>query len=139
MQPWAEKFYKSKQWQSCRALCISKAGGLCERCAKQGRITAAVIAHHLIPVTKDTVDNPEITLNLDNLEALCINCHNEVHRDINRKVRRQLYTQDPTKRRDAKRKAGRRYWVDKQGCVHPIPGAEGNPPATGTDDQEPKP
>lgn len=74
-----KSFYSTKRWQDCRALCISRAGGLCERCAKEGRITAAVIAHHKIPVTKYNVNDPSIVFNLDNLQALCVACHAEVH------------------------------------------------------------
>lgn len=75
-----KSFYSTKQWQSCRELCLQRAGGLCERCAKEGRITAAVIAHHKIPVTAANVNDPSIVFNLDNLEALCIDCHAAVHR-----------------------------------------------------------
>ena len=79
MQPYSETFYKSKQWQKVREICISRAGGLCEECAKQGIIKPAVVAHHIKPITKANVNNPEITLNLDNLMALCMDCHAKKH------------------------------------------------------------
>ena len=79
MQPFAETFYKSKQWQKVRALCLQRAGGLCERCMAEGRIRAAVVAHHKTPITQDNITDPSITLNLDNLVALCVDCHAAIH------------------------------------------------------------
>ena len=74
-----ETFYWSKQWQKVRDLCKKRAGGLCERCLAEGKITPAVVAHHKIPITKKNVNDPSITLNLDNLQALCWDCHAAVH------------------------------------------------------------
>ena len=94
MKPYAETFYKSKQWQKVRDLCIRKAGGLCERCAKDGIVKAAVVAHHKKPINSSNINDPSITLNLDNLQALCWDCHAAVHH--------------PT---------GKRYKIDKDGRV----------------------
>ncbi len=79
MKPYAETFYKSKQWQKVRDLCIRRAGGLCERCLAKGEVKAAVVAHHKKPITRDNIHDPSITLNLDNLQALCWDCHAFVH------------------------------------------------------------
>lgn len=87
MKPYAETFYKSRQWQRCRDLCIQRAGGLCERCRKEGVIRAAVIAHHKKEITPQNINNPEITLNLDNLEALCMDCHAKVHHKREKRYR----------------------------------------------------
>lgn len=87
MKSYAESFYKSRQWQRCRDLCIQRAGGLCERCRKEGVIRAAVIAHHKKEITPQNINNPEITLNLDNLEALCMDCHAKVHHKREKRYR----------------------------------------------------
>lgn len=87
MQPYAESFYKSRQWQKTRDLCIRRAGGLCEECAKDGIITPAVVAHHIKPITRKNINDPEITLNLDNLMALCVDCHAKVHHPHQRRYR----------------------------------------------------
>ena len=79
MQPYAEAFYKSRQWQKVRDLCIRRAGGLCERCLKEGKITPAEIVHHVTQITKKNINDPGITLNLDNIQALCRDCHAAVH------------------------------------------------------------
>ena len=39
------------------------------------RPNPAVIVHHIIPITKDFTK----ALKLDNLESLCLECHNKVH------------------------------------------------------------
>lgn len=88
MKPYAETFYKSTQWQKCRELCIQRAGGLCERCKEQGLINPAVVAHHKTPITLENINDPRITLNLDNLMALCVDCHAAVHK------RKKRYTID---------------------------------------------
>lgn len=74
MKPWAAKFYKSKRWQRCRQAYIHKVFGLCERCWKPGKIV-----HHKVYLTEANIDNPEISLNFDNLEYLCQDCHNAEH------------------------------------------------------------
>lgn len=61
----------------------------------KGLIVPAEHVHHRTPITPDTVNNPEVTLNHGNLMALCSDCHSEIH---------------------AKTK-NRRYKVDKAGRV----------------------
>lgn len=85
MQKFAEKLYKSKSWQKCRAGYIKSVGGLCERCLAQGKITPAVIVHHKIEITPENINNPMIALNWDNLQAVCRDCHAELH--TNRVIR----------------------------------------------------
>ena len=73
------KFYKSKQWQLCRESYLTSVGRLCEECLKEGRITPAVIVHHKIELTEDNIDCPAVTINPQNLEAVCLDCHNKIH------------------------------------------------------------
>ncbi len=74
MKPWAEKFYKSKAWIECRLAFLQSKFFICERCGG-----AATIAHHKIYLTPENINDPNITLNWDNLEALCQDCHNKEH------------------------------------------------------------
>ena len=37
------------------------------------------IVHHKTYITEDNINNPDITLNWDNLECLCQTCHNKEH------------------------------------------------------------
>lgn len=73
-KPFAKKFYKSKAWQRCRASYITSAFGLCERCGGAG-----LIVHHKILLTPENINNPEVTLSWENLELLCLDCHNREH------------------------------------------------------------
>lgn len=72
-------FYKSKSWKVCREGFIASVNGLCTRCLEKGKITPGYIVHHKKWLTPENIDNPEITLNWDNLEYLCIDCHNAEH------------------------------------------------------------
>ena len=79
MQDFAARFYKSKAWQHTRAAYLQKVGGLCERCLKKGLYHPAVIVHHKVYIDSETINNPEVTLNWNNLEALCRECHEDEH------------------------------------------------------------
>lgn len=72
-------FYKSKEWAACRESYLASVGGLCEECMKAGRITPAVIVHHKVELTENNIDDPSITINPQNLEAVCLDCHNKIH------------------------------------------------------------
>jgi 5-methylcytosine-specific restriction enzyme A len=76
---WAKAFYHSKEWLECRAAYIQYVNGLCERCLKKGIIKPGYIVHHKIHLTPDNINNPEVTLNWDNLEYLCKECHDKEH------------------------------------------------------------
>ena len=48
---------------------------LCERCESAGRVTPAVLVHHIVPVEQ----SPALRLAVENLQALCRDCHEELH------------------------------------------------------------
>jgi 5-methylcytosine-specific restriction endonuclease McrA len=79
MKVWAESFYRSKAWQQCRDTYKASKQGLCERCLANGKINAGEIVHHKQWLTPNNINNPNITLNFDNLELLCMDCHNKEH------------------------------------------------------------
>ena len=74
MREFARKFYKSKQWQQCRASYITSVHGLCERCGAGGKIV-----HHKIYLDERNINDPHVTLAHENLELLCQECHNIEH------------------------------------------------------------
>lgn len=39
----------------------------------------ATIAHHKQYITPKNINDPNVTLNWDNMEALCQTCHTEIH------------------------------------------------------------
>lgn len=79
MKDFAKTFYKSKAWKQCRAAYAQSVGGLCEECLQSGRYIPGEIVHHKIELTPDNIDRPEITLDWNNLELLCRECHAEMH------------------------------------------------------------
>ncbi|WP_251861958.1 HNH endonuclease [Clostridium sp. Marseille-Q2269] len=82
----AKAFYKSTAWKKCRNSYIKSVYGLCERCGRPG-----YIVHHKMMITKSNINNPDVTLNHNNLEYLCLECHNKEHnfgREKNSSIRK---------------------------------------------------
>lgn len=80
MKEYAKDFYKSVAWKRARQTVIKRANGLCERCRAAGLYRPGVIVHHKDYITPENIHNPGVTLNLDNLEYLCEDCHNKEHK-----------------------------------------------------------
>lgn len=74
-----QEFYQSKAWRRCREAYMTKVNHLCERCRAEGVFEPARIVHHKIYLTKENVKDPSVSLNFDNLEALCERHHNQEH------------------------------------------------------------
>lgn len=88
----SEKFYKSSVWRECRNAYAAYRGHLCEACLRRGILTYGDTVHHKIELTPDNINDPEVSLNFNNLELLCRLCHAEAH-DRRKKSRR--YTIGP--------------------------------------------
>lgn len=86
----AKAFYTSGEWQRCKESYLQSVGRLCERCLLEGIITPADVVHHKIHITPENIYDKDITLNHDNLMALCQDCHAAVHR----KEKRWKITED---------------------------------------------
>lgn len=67
--------YKTKEWKKIRKLILIKQGGMCARC----KTRPAYFVHHKEYLTDQNYTDFRIGLSEDNLEALCIECHNEEH------------------------------------------------------------
>ena len=104
MKKYAEQFYKSRAWKTCRESYIKTVGGVCEECAKYGIIAPAEEVHHKVHLNERNINDPHITLDYSNLIALCRECHRRKH---------------------SKRNANRRYTVDEYGRVTPIQDSPG--------------
>jgi 5-methylcytosine-specific restriction endonuclease McrA len=74
MQPWAKSFYTSKTWRKCRQAYYVSKYGLCELCGNAG-----FIVHHKIKLTPQKIGDIATTLNWENLQLLCLDCHNREH------------------------------------------------------------
>jgi len=80
--PFAKPFYHSRAWQGVRELVMTRSHGLCERCMERGEMVPADVVHHTTPLTPENVGDPEVSLNPDRLQALCHDCHTEVHQQL---------------------------------------------------------
>lgn len=61
---YAKSFYNSTKWKKCRAAYIASVYG-------------GYIVDHIIEITPENIDDANITLNHDNLQFLCLDCHNK--------------------------------------------------------------
>lgn len=104
MSTFANPFYKSNKWSWCRESYLKKVGYLCERCLAKGIYRPADIVHHKIFLTEDNINDPSITLNFDNLMAVCRDCHEEIHHEGNVAAKHRKYE--------------KRYTVDRNGRVN---------------------
>lgn len=59
---------------------------ICERCAEEGRLSAATEVHHIIPVETGRTPQEKARLMFDvhNLRALCHECHVRSHTEMGR-------------------------------------------------------
>ncbi|MBR2096592.1 MAG: HNH endonuclease [Prevotella sp.] len=79
MREFAREFYRTKAWQAAREAAMSRDGRLCVDCLRKGMYTPAEEVHHVIPLTPDNINDPSISLALDNLVSLCRECHKARH------------------------------------------------------------
>lgn len=80
MREFAESFYNSRAWKDCRKAYAKSKGGLCEECLEKGIIRAGVIVHHKTWLTPNNINDPDITLNWENLMLVCRDCHADAHK-----------------------------------------------------------
>jgi len=71
---YAKDFYNSVRWRFVAQGYRKSQNELCERCG-----SFAVIVHHKNHITPENIHDVNITLNWENLEALCMDCHNKEH------------------------------------------------------------
>ena len=85
-----KKFYHSSAWEEKRADILRRDHYECQECrrriakanhdgillpANERRINRASLVHHIVHLE----DAPELGLDDDNLEAVCMDCHNRLH------------------------------------------------------------
>ena len=74
----AVRFYSSARWKKCRAAYLS-INPFCERCKRLGLVRPAELVHHKIYLDDSSYSDPGVSLNFENLEALCFDCHQAEH------------------------------------------------------------
>ena len=100
-----QKLLNSRRWRELRARKL-EASPLCERCLREGFIRSAVDIHHKVPVESAKTNQGMKALCYDwgNLEALCIPCHVETHKEV------RSHTREQHKQRAQDRL---RQWIDR--------------------------
>lgn len=82
-----KSFYGSRDWTSLRIEALERDNNECQQCKREGYVTIDSIkeegkkkeiklnVHHI----KEIEDYPELALELDNLETVCVFHHNLIH------------------------------------------------------------
>ncbi|MGF3103663.1 HNH endonuclease [Rossellomorea sp. DUT-2] len=78
------KFYNCRKWRNLRKKALERDNNECQRCKRKGKVTLTSLqVHH----KKEVKTHPQLALSMENLETLCIHCHNDEHDrlEINKK------------------------------------------------------
>lgn len=75
---WAKRFYQSSNWINTRDYIMSKYFYVCQKCYHK----PAEIVHHIIWLTPNNINDPNITLNEKNLIPVCRECHALIHEGV---------------------------------------------------------
>lgn len=67
---WAEAFYHSGPWKALRRRALIRDGCTCRMCGAR-----ACEVDHITELTPENITDLSISLNLDNLQSLCHDCH----------------------------------------------------------------
>lgn len=73
-----EEKYKGARWRKTRKAKL-RLNPFCERCFYKGIYTPAFIVHHKEYINDKNYIDDDVFFNLDNLESLCLPCHNKEH------------------------------------------------------------
>lgn len=87
-----QKLLNSREWGIVKRMVWQRAGGLCERCKREGiaergvpYITPGVDCHHIKPVESAKTEEEMRRLCYDwqnNIELLCVPCHIKTHQEM---------------------------------------------------------
>ncbi|WAA10320.1 HNH endonuclease [Fervidibacillus albus] len=86
-----KSFYKSDEWTSLRLSLINERGNRCERCGKIIAKSRDIIGHHKIELTPENVHDHNISLNPNNIELVCFDCHNKIHRRFGYSGKKEVF------------------------------------------------
>lgn len=91
-QPWAKKFYKSKEWRALRERLIAESNFLCSECGESYlKNSAQLIGHHIKELTPTNIQDANIALNPANIKIICRRCHDKEHRRFEFSGARNVY------------------------------------------------
>lgn len=87
MKDYAKTFYKSQAWKNTRAAYAKSKGNLCEVCLAKGIYRSGEIVHHKIHLSPENIADPSVSLNWDNLQLVCRDCHAQLHDNKQRRYK----------------------------------------------------
>lgn len=76
--------YSTQRWQRLRLVQLA-ANACCAYCERRGIVTPATLVDHIVRV----VDDPDRIFDQDNLQSLCVPCHNSEKRREESDARRK--------------------------------------------------
>lgn len=72
----AKKFYNSAAWVKTSKAYAASRLFICERCGEPAK---KYVVHHKRHLTPQNINDPAVALSWDNLQLLCLDCHNTTH------------------------------------------------------------
>ena len=104
------QFYRTDAWQHCRESVLKRDRYLCVECLKRGIYTPAWTVHHIVHLTPDNINDPNVALDPKNLESVCIKCHADIHAEDKANGRKRFHAAKQSARRT-------RYMVAENGDI----------------------
>ena len=110
-----QKLLNSREWVEVKRMVWQRAGGLCERCKREGiaergvpYITPGVDCHHIKPVesAKTEEEMKRLAYDPSNIELLCIPCHIKTHQEM------YSHTKEKVAENKARARERRASWLD---------------------------
>ncbi|MBT2735146.1 HNH endonuclease [Bacillus sp. ISL-7] len=86
-----KSFYASEKWINFRLGLINERGTKCSRCGERIAKSRDLIGHHKIELTPENVHDYTISLNPDQVDLVCFDCHNKDHNRFGYKATKQVY------------------------------------------------
>ncbi len=110
-----QRLLNAPQWAKVKAIVKARAGGLCERCKRDGiaergvpYITPGVDCHHIVPVEsgKTLAEMQRLCYDTHNIQLLCVPCHIKTHAE------QRSHSKEAHKQRENDRLS---QWIARQG------------------------
>lgn len=90
--PELQRFYASKRWRDLRTVLVAERHGVCDRCGKDfSADTSKLIAHHKEHLTDETLKDPAVAVDPQNIEIVCQKCHAHYHADRGYTKKKQVF------------------------------------------------
>ena len=79
------QFYCSRSWRDLAYTLKVKANGKCYRCGETLLDFSKLIGHHKTELNENNINDIQVSLNPNNIEIICHDCHNKEHRRFGNK------------------------------------------------------